>query len=231
MDEIEIDISDISIELLRQQLSDFGAFPGYPTERVFSKDHITANSPVEKPIHPWLDKMIGDGGIGVVLGKGKYYYWGPNYTADPIIFRQSEAGLEVLLIQRPDTSRWAFPGGFVDPGEQALIAAIREALEETEIDISMLKEEAIQIYSGPVADLRMTANAWAETTAIMFDVTGIDLPAPQKTDEALYAKWVLVSECPDVLFGSHSVLLNLAVSKYMELHPQIADSNNPPLQI
>ena len=42
----------------------------------------------------------------------------------------SPAG-EVLLIRRSDDWRWAMPGGWMEPGETAEAAAVREAQEET----------------------------------------------------------------------------------------------------
>ena len=58
----------------------------------------------------------------------KLWYDGPNYTADAVII--NAVARRILLIQRKDT-QWALPGGFVDPDEEALDAAKREAWEET----------------------------------------------------------------------------------------------------
>ncbi|MGR2701340.1 NUDIX hydrolase [Vibrio campbellii] len=48
---------------------------------------------------------------------------------------------EVLLIERVKSDRhyWVFPGGSVEDGESLSEAAIREALEETSIDLTSLK--------------------------------------------------------------------------------------------
>ena len=58
----------------------------------------------------------------------KLWYDGPNYTADSIVI--SPGLRQVLLIQR-ETGEWALPGGFIDQGEDPLVAAIRETREET----------------------------------------------------------------------------------------------------
>lgn len=47
--------------------------------------------------------------------------------------------LEVLLIKRADSGRWALPGGFTDLGETPSGCAIRECREETGYNISITK--------------------------------------------------------------------------------------------
>ena len=60
----------------------------------------------------------------------------PSLAVDAIATRKSENGTEVLLIRRgndPWKGAWAFPGGFVDEGEDPKEAVLRELLEETGI--------------------------------------------------------------------------------------------------
>tara|TARA_Y100000766_G_scaffold277374_1_gene282672 strand:- start:1687 stop:2133 length:447 start_codon:yes stop_codon:yes gene_type:complete len=57
----------------------------------------------------------------------------PALAADSAVRR----GDEILLIQRkypPMEGAWAFPGGFVDQGENPIDAAVRELKEETGLD-------------------------------------------------------------------------------------------------
>jgi 8-oxo-dGTP pyrophosphatase MutT (NUDIX family) len=175
---------------------------------------LQVDHPHGRPLHPWLDDMVCRRDIGVLTGKGAYWNWGPNYTADPIVFRQSGATREVLLIQRGDTGAWALPGGFVEPGDTALQTAVKEAGEETGLDITSLAHDARLVYRGPLADLRATAHAWPETTAYLFDATGSDLPEPCGNDDAIDATWVPMAECSDLLFGSHSLLVGMAGALY-----------------
>lgn len=59
----------------------------------------------------------------------------------------------VILIKRKNPPfGWALPGGFVDYGESLENAAIREAKEETGLDISLIRQ--FHTYSEPHRDTR-----------------------------------------------------------------------------
>jgi len=54
-------------------------------------------------------------------------------------------GRKVLLTQREDFEVWCLPGGQVDPGESVAQTAIREAKEETGLDVEL--QRLVGIYS------------------------------------------------------------------------------------
>lgn len=54
-------------------------------------------------------------------------------AAGAVLYRSSGQGTEVALIHRPRRDDWSFPKGKLEPGEHALIAAVREVTEETGI--------------------------------------------------------------------------------------------------
>ncbi|EHR78149.1 NUDIX hydrolase [Thermococcus litoralis DSM 5473] len=61
----------------------------------------------------------------------------------------------IVLIKRrnePYKGYWALPGGFVEYGERVEDAAIREAKEETGLDVELL--DLIGVYSDPKRDPR-----------------------------------------------------------------------------
>jgi 8-oxo-dGTP diphosphatase len=75
--------------------------------------------------------------------------WGPFVTVDAII--QVPAGI-VLVKRRNPPLGFALPGGFVDYGETLEKAVIREAKEETGLDLLDLKQ--FHTYSDPARDPR-----------------------------------------------------------------------------
>ncbi len=78
----------------------------------------------------------------------------PVPTVDIIIEIQREDGKEgIVLIKRKNPPHgWAIPGGFVDYGESLEEAAVREAKEETSLDIQLKKQ--LHTYSDPDRDPR-----------------------------------------------------------------------------
>ena len=75
--------------------------------------------------------------------------WGPYVTVDIII----ELKEGIILIERSNPPYgWALPGGFVDYGESLEHAAVREAKEETNVDLENLKQ--FHTYSDPNRDPR-----------------------------------------------------------------------------
>jgi ADP-ribose pyrophosphatase YjhB (NUDIX family) len=83
-------------------------------------------------------------------------YISPVPTVDIIIEIDSEAkGKGIVLIFRKNEPRaWALPGGFVDYGETLEQAAVREAKEETDLDLEIESVVQFHTYSDPKRDPR-----------------------------------------------------------------------------
>jgi ADP-ribose pyrophosphatase YjhB (NUDIX family) len=81
-------------------------------------------------------------------------YINPIPTVDIIIETESEDGRQgIVLIKRKNPPYgWALPGGFVDYGESLEEAAIREAKEETSLDVELKSQ--LHTYSDPDRDPR-----------------------------------------------------------------------------
>jgi 8-oxo-dGTP diphosphatase len=75
------------------------------------------------------------------------FYLDPKLAVGTIIRDERN---RVVLVRRaiePGYGKWVFPGGYVDRGEELRSAAVREAREETGLDVRL--EELIDIYSYP----------------------------------------------------------------------------------
>jgi 8-oxo-dGTP diphosphatase len=77
-------------------------------------------------------------------------YRNPKPTVDVVILLPGD---RVVLIERRNEPRgWAIPGGFVDEGETLEAAAVREAREETGLEVELV--EQFHAYSDPRRDPR-----------------------------------------------------------------------------
>ena len=78
------------------------------------------------------------------------FYLDPKLAVGTII--RDERG-RVVLVRRaiePGYGKWVFPGGYVDRGEQLQAAAVREAREETGLDVRLDGLVDIYSYTGHV---------------------------------------------------------------------------------
>ena len=74
----------------------------------------------------------------------------PYSTVDMII--EMENGGIILIKRKNPPFGWALPGGFVDYGESLEEAAVREAREETSLEITLTTQ--FHTYSNPKRDPR-----------------------------------------------------------------------------
>lgn len=104
-------------------------------------------------------------------------YKNPSPTVDIIIEMKNDGREEggIILIKRKfPPYGWALPGGFVDYGESLEAAAVREAREETSLQIKLLYQ--MHTYSDPSRDPRKHTI----TTVYVAEASGI----PKAQDDA-----------------------------------------------
>lgn len=130
-------------------------------------------------------------------------YKNPFPTVDIII--EIDSGI-VLIERKNPPFGWALPGGFVDYGESLESAAIREAKEETSLEISELL--LLGCYSDPLRDDRM------HTISTVFIATGSGIP--QAADDAASLKVFPIDKLPASLCFDHGKIL----SDYLKLNRQ-----------
>jgi ADP-ribose pyrophosphatase YjhB (NUDIX family) len=83
-------------------------------------------------------------------GKAITRYRNPYPTVD-IIIELASGGI-VLINRKNPPYGWAIPGGFVDYGESLEEAAVREAKEETSLEVTLTRQ--MHTYSKPDRDPR-----------------------------------------------------------------------------
>jgi ADP-ribose pyrophosphatase YjhB (NUDIX family) len=117
----------------------------------------------------------------------------PVPTVDIII----EIGGKIVLIERKyPPPGWALPGGFVDYGESFEQAAVREAIEETGIAVTDLRQ--FRTYSNPGRDVRM------HTASTVFIARGVGVP--RAADDAAKAALFSREELPELAFDHATIL-------------------------
>ncbi len=123
-------------------------------------------------------------------------YRNPIPTVDIIIEVESNG---IILIKRKNPPYgWAIPGGFVDYGESLEEAAVREAKEETSLDVELIRQ--FHTYSDPGRDPRH------HTISTVYLAKGRG--KPQARDDALAIGVFTQSDLPDEMAFDHRSILN-----------------------
>jgi ADP-ribose pyrophosphatase YjhB (NUDIX family) len=112
-----------------------------------------------------------------------------------------EAGERVLLVQRaydPAKGTWALPAGFVEPEEDPRLAACREVLEETGLQVEVMALLDVLHRPDPhgLADIVIAYRA---------HVTGGTLAAG---DDAAAVGWFTRAALPEIGFRTTDLLLS-----------------------
>jgi ADP-ribose pyrophosphatase YjhB (NUDIX family) len=120
----------------------------------------------------------------------------PLLTVDIIIEIE---GRGIVLIERKNPPHgWALPGGFVDYGESLEMAAVREAREETSLDVRLI--EQFHTYSDPGRDPRHHT----VSTVFIASATGI----PSGADDAKRAEIFTEGNLPSPIVFDHPQILS-----------------------
>lgn len=123
-------------------------------------------------------------------------YRNPTPTVDILIAYKDQG---VILIERRNPPHgWALPGGFVDEGETVEHAALREAKEETNLDVELIGQFAV--YSDPRRDPRQ------HTLSVVF-LARCDTGEPRAEDDATALRFVTQMPAVDELVFDHAHIL------------------------
>ncbi|WP_367344495.1 NUDIX domain-containing protein [Methanomethylovorans sp.] len=119
----------------------------------------------------------------------------PLLTVDTIII----TGPNIVLVRRkndPFKGMFALPGGFVEVGETTEEAAVREALEETDLSIEIVK--LIGVYSEPLRDPR------GHTVSICYLAKGIGIP--KAGSDAAEVALFTIDAIPKLAFDHNKII-------------------------
>lgn len=122
-------------------------------------------------------------------------YQNPIPTVDIII--EIEPNGVILIKRKNPPYGWAIPGGFVDYGESSEDAAVREAEEETNLDVKLIKQ--FHTYSDPKRDPRHHSIS----TVYIARAKGV----PKAKDDALEIGIFDESNLPDDIAFDHRLIL------------------------
>ena len=117
-------------------------------------------------------------------------------TVDALIVEKGK----IVLIKRgtePFKGEWALPGGFVDSQETAEAACVREAKEETGLDVKI--EGLTGVFSEPGRDPERGTIA----VAYLCNVAGGKL---LRGDDAMEAKWFSLNGLPELAFDHWEII-------------------------
>jgi ADP-ribose pyrophosphatase YjhB (NUDIX family) len=134
-------------------------------------------------------------------GKAVEKYRNPFPAVDIII----EISGGIVLIRRKNPPYgWAIPGGFVDYGESLETAAVREAKEETSLDVRLVSQ--MGAYSDPGRDPRF------HTISVVFIAKAEGVP--KAADDALEIGVFHRGALPEDLAFDHAKILQHYFNKH-----------------
>ena len=138
---------------------------------------------------------------------GRDDYQNTSVTVDAVATREGVDGVELLMIKRGKEPQewegmWAFPGGFVDYGEDPEDAVVRELLEET--GVAGKYPLSLTILGKPGRDPRKHCVG-------LFYLVEVDSESePVGGDDAVDAQWVPINQLtPENVAGDHSEVIEL----------------------
>jgi 8-oxo-dGTP diphosphatase len=143
----------------------------------------------------------------------KVTYRNPAPTVDIIIELRDRPHRPIVLIERRhEPFGWAIPGGFVDYGEPVEMAAVREAKEETQLDVSLI--EQFHVYSDPRRDARK------HTISIVFLATAVGTPIADDDAKniAIFNPWEIPT---DLCFDHDLILADYWQYRHYQIRPRL----------
>ena len=109
---------------------------------------------------------------------------------------------DVLLQRRTDSNKWGFPGGAIEIGETPQMAAIREAKEETGLDVKVGR--IIGVYTD--LDIKYSSGDLAQSIVIAYELVPIGGELYCDQIETMELRYFSKNEKPELFTKSHDEL-------------------------
>lgn len=117
---------------------------------------------------------------------------------------------EVLLQKRGDSNKWGFPGGAIELGETPEMAAIREAKEETGLDVEV--GDLIGIFTD--CDMRYPSGDQAHSIFIAYELKQVGGSLQCDGDETVGLQYFALDQLPEMFCKQHEELKQKICSIY-----------------
>ena len=142
-------------------------------------------------------------------GTGNYCMCTPSLAIDAIIEIENAEFPSIVLVRRRDNPKdiYAIPGGFVNIGETVEHATIREAKEETNLDLVKLQQ--FHVYSSPERDKRR------HTVSCVMRCYASRIDSLQRGDDAKAVEIIPISKVLSLeLAFDHKTILKDYINQY-----------------
>ena len=130
---------------------------------------------------------------------------------------------EILLIRRSDDGKWAMPSGALEVGETPAQGAVREALEETRVQVRATR--LVGIFDSRFTG-RTTAHHIYMILFLCEPISDDDCRlAGLHTDEVVEVQWFLEGDLPSEISPGHDIQIPLAFQARHTSQPAYFDGD------
>jgi ADP-ribose pyrophosphatase YjhB (NUDIX family) len=154
---------------------------------------------------PMETRLIGDKPRRVCPSCGFIHFTDPKVGVGVFVVHEGK----ILLVRRtmhPEIGKWSIPAGFVDHGEDLAETAVREAFEETNLQVAI--EDLIGVYQNPLAQ-------GGASIFIMYKARLLG-GSIQPGDDADAAAFFAPDDLPEIAFASTLAAIDQLKAKLSE---------------
>jgi ADP-ribose pyrophosphatase YjhB (NUDIX family) len=107
-----------------------------------------------------------------------------------------DADGRILLVRQRDLEIWSTPGGMIEPDERPADAVVREAWEETGLQVEPVRVAGV--YGGPEFVVRYANGDETQYVILAFECAVIGGELRHDTDETTEARFFTLAETTDL---------------------------------